>query len=288
MKEGISYSFLLNIIIVFIFVCSAIVMGIFSYYRAFRANAIIVNSIEKYEGYNCYSQKEISRKLGGISYNVPYDVACGSNYGHHCTTDPNKNYVVVAYNLDVDGYYYDYDDFMEHDNNMFSYIEDSLGYSDGLGNYTKKYQYGVYTYMYVDLPIISNFIRLSYFSKTKEMVEYRNLYRFANSYVDLDFIPSDKLTQSSYVGISMDISSFTNELMQYKSDQLLKEDLSLDGETWSEIKKDSRRMAQYFFENDFMAQAMRANFSLIPTSKPLQYFEISEYGCNTNVDYSKF
>ena len=39
---------------------------------------------------------------------------------------------------------------------------------------TKIYQYGVYTYMYVDLPVISSFIKIPYFAKTKKMFEFRN------------------------------------------------------------------------------------------------------------------
>ena len=103
MKESISYSFLLNIIILFITVCAAIIMGIFSYYKAFRANSIITETIEKYEGYNCIAKEEIARKLGGIGYNTPFNVKCKNSDGN-CETDnaENGNYKVTSYNLDFD------------------------------------------------------------------------------------------------------------------------------------------------------------------------------------------
>ena len=70
MKESISYTFVLNIVIMFIFICAAVIMGIFSYFRAYKANTIIINEIEKYEGYNCLSAQTIAQKLSTISYNV--------------------------------------------------------------------------------------------------------------------------------------------------------------------------------------------------------------------------
>ena len=74
MKESISYTFVLNIIIIFIFICFAIIMGIFSYYRAFKANTIIINSIERNEGYNCISAQEAGQKLNNIGYSTPFNV----------------------------------------------------------------------------------------------------------------------------------------------------------------------------------------------------------------------
>ncbi len=190
MKESISYSFLLNTIILFIFVCSSIIAGIFSYYRAFRANTIIVNEIEKYEGFNCLSLDSISKKLSGISYSVPFNVQCKSNYGGPCKTDneTNGNYAVVSYNLDFnDDEYYAYNDIMD------ASATDSVWI-------TKKYQYGVYTYMYIDLPVVSQIVRIPFFSKTKQMYDFRNLKAISslypsdqnyNQFIDYDTVPSE-------------------------------------------------------------------------------------------------
>lgn len=184
MKESISYSFLLNIVILFIFVCAAIVMGIFSYYRAFKANTIIINAIEKYEGYNCLSAQEAAQKLASISYNVPFDVKCKSNYGEPCMVDSLNNYAVVSYNIDYNnGQYKDHNSI--HDVNKFYSNMNSQYFCNGINNCesTKKYQYGVYTYMYIDLPVVSSLIRIPYFSKTGQLYEFRNL---SNTMIKID------------------------------------------------------------------------------------------------------
>lgn len=195
MKESISYTFLLNIVILFIFVCFAIVMGVFSYYRAFKANTIIVSAIEKYEGYNCLSAQEAAIKLNGISYNVPFDVKCKGNYGTPCMVDSNADYAVVSYNLDYNsGVYKAVDDYSDMNS---SYTCSGINECEN----TKKYQYGVYTYMYVDFPIVSNIIRIPFFSKTEQLHEFRN---FAKSNTenskqevyDVNFIPSSWINDS--------------------------------------------------------------------------------------------
>ena len=186
MRESISYAFLLNIVIVFVFTCFAIVMGVLSYYKAFRANTIISETIEKYEGYNCVSAEEIARKLGTIGYNTPFDVNCNGK-GDYCMTDAGQNYAVISYNLDIkenssgsnivyrnsDAYRYS-DDYSAE---KFKVMNSTYECDETNGCATNKhYQYGVYTYMYVELPVISSLIRIPFFSKTSIMYEFRNFY----------------------------------------------------------------------------------------------------------------
>lgn len=211
MKESISYTFLLNIVIVFIFVCFAIIMGILSYYRAFRANEAIIESIEKYEGYNCASQTEISRKLNGIGYNTPFNVTCDGK-DKPCTTDSDNNYAVISYNLDgpisekyvrdskISGMATKKTDtngsetnspiigIYANDNEMSSIASTDKDYPEVS---TKHYQYGVYTYMYVDLPIVSKMIKLSFYSKTNVMYEFRDLSSAGTTVFDERMIPKD-------------------------------------------------------------------------------------------------
>ncbi len=190
MKESISYTFLLNIIIVFVLVCFSIIMGIFSYYRAFRANTIISQEIEKYEGYNCASKTEIARKLGNISYNTPFKVTC-NNKATPCVVDEDANYAVISYNLeDISGeIYYAGKDEMS---SPVGYDYNAVTYKETLET-TKNYQYGIYTYMYIDLPVISSIIRIPFFAKTDIMYEFRDLdYNYQNHEVfDKRMIPED-------------------------------------------------------------------------------------------------
>jgi hypothetical protein len=142
-------------------------MGIFSYYRAFRANTIISQEIEKYEGYNCASKTEIARKLGNISYNTPFKVTC-NNKATPCVVDEDANYAVISYNLeDISGeiHYAGKDE-----------MSSPIGYiNKETTEPTKNYQYGIYTYMYIDLPVISSIIRIPFFAKTDIMYEFRDL-----------------------------------------------------------------------------------------------------------------
>ena len=177
MKESISYSFLLNIVILFVFVAFAIIMGSLSYYRAFKANSIISESIEKYEGYNCLSKDEIEKKLATIGYKTPFNVTCNSNDGQ-CEANTTLGYKIIAYDLDFEsitgildlseiiGTKKLYDEPMNS-----SYICNRDGCATN-----KHYQYGIYTYMYVDMPIISNILRVPFFARTSTMYEFRNYY----------------------------------------------------------------------------------------------------------------
>lgn len=173
MKESISYTFLLNIVITFIFICFAIVMGTFSYYKAFRANKIISQIIEKYEGYNCASKQEIATKLNNISYSTPFKVSCKASE-QPCTANENAGFKILAYDLS---------EFTEKEKKYVS--NDPMNSKAEIDNFevingTKEYQYGIYTYMYVDLPVISSIIRIPFFAKTDVLYEFRDFSYYYN------------------------------------------------------------------------------------------------------------
>ena len=174
MKESISYSFLLNIVIVFVFLCFAIIMGMFSYHKAFRANTIILSAIERYEGYNCASKGEINKKLGTIGYNVPFTPSCKKSE-KNCVVDTERKYKIVSYNLDGPS-----------GDAGVTYINDITGtaYIDGTKKQTRHYRYAVTTYMYVDIPIISQLMRMSVTTKTDTMYEFRDIMDWFGKYYD--------------------------------------------------------------------------------------------------------
>lgn len=203
MRESISYTFLLNIVIVFISVCAAIILGVFSYYRAFRANTIIVSEIEKYEGYNCLSKASIASKLESIGYKVPFASDCKSD-DSNCSRSTD-GYAIVSYNLD-------------YSNNATKAFSDNMNanYSSD-GSYTRLYQYGVYTYMYVDIPVVNGLFKLSYYSRTSPLYEFRKMgylkysvpaiedspsYDYDGLY-NLDFIPADIVFKVNYENPSL-------------------------------------------------------------------------------------
>lgn len=213
-----SYSFILNIVILFIFVCFAIVMGILSYYRAFKANSIIIETIEKYEGFNCFSEAEIATKLNSIAYNVPFSVNCNSK-GDNCRVDTNQNYAVVSYDLDFEGTKI-YDDRLNS-----SYKCDG---TNGACTTNKHYQYGVYTYMYVDFPIVSNILKLSVFGKSDILYEFRNFYVYSKNgkkiITDVDSSFNGLYTHEMNSG-----KLYVNDA--YKSEEVILEGKRLDANT---------------------------------------------------------
>lgn len=68
MKQGMGFSVTINIIAIFIVVTFAFLVTSLNYYKAYKINNVISESIEKYEGYNALAKKEISQKLESIGY----------------------------------------------------------------------------------------------------------------------------------------------------------------------------------------------------------------------------
>ena len=68
MRESIGMASLLNYIIFFILLVFAFLVGTFSYYKAYKVNNAMVSAIEKYEGFNKLSYKEIDEKLTSLGY----------------------------------------------------------------------------------------------------------------------------------------------------------------------------------------------------------------------------
>ena len=114
MKQGVGFSVTINIIAIFIVVTFAFLVATLNYYKAYKVNNAISNSIEKYEGYNDLAIKEINTKLTSLGY-VNGKKGCSTNnkYGtlvqndskfSYCVYEQDKNantgkfkYVIVTY-----------------------------------------------------------------------------------------------------------------------------------------------------------------------------------------------
>ena len=68
MKQSISSSVTINIIVVFIVVTFAFLVASLNYYKAYKVNNAIADSIEKFEGYNDLAIREIELKLQSLGY----------------------------------------------------------------------------------------------------------------------------------------------------------------------------------------------------------------------------
>lgn len=132
MREGIGSIFLYNMIIIFIVIVFAFLAGIMSYSKAFRINSKIINAIETFEGYNSKSDAEIKRALTNFGYRIGQG-KCTDKYGdaiNHITTG---DFDYCIYELKIDD---------------------------------KHYNYGILTYMYIDVPIVGDNLRIPVYTKS--------------------------------------------------------------------------------------------------------------------------
>lgn len=134
MKESVSYTYLLNMMLVFIVISFCVILAIFSYSKAYRINSKIAGVLEKAEGYNDLSKKEITRLIEGFGYQR-YDNNCQDKTGATIVST-EKGYCI-----------YEFDDH---------------------GDY---YYYGITTYMIFDFPIV-NLFKIPVYNTTEKIYRF--------------------------------------------------------------------------------------------------------------------
>ncbi len=145
MKHAIGSSNLLNFIIVFLVIIFTFLIGTVLYYQAYKANTIIADAIEKYEGYNRLAISEINNKLGKFGYaksaKYKFDSSeCENRHGETVISVPTPEYMYCIYEIEVDDNYY---------------------------------KYGVQSYIKFELPGIKQYIKIPIYSET-ERIYYFN------------------------------------------------------------------------------------------------------------------
>lgn len=148
MKESVGYTVTLNIAIVFIVIVFAFISFALIYYKANKVNKVITNSIEKYEGYNSLSEKEILEKLNSIGY---------SRKSINCKKEVNNcNLMEVSDSLfngaGARGY-------------CIYYCEENTNY----------YYYKIRTNMNLNIPIINDIVNVPVYSNTILLYNFSNL-----------------------------------------------------------------------------------------------------------------
>lgn len=133
MKEGISYTYLLNMMLVFIFVSFAVILLTMSYSKAYRINSKIASAIETSEGFNDLAKSEINRLIRGFGYQKP-SVNCRNKDGKENISDING---VCIYEFEEGDYYY----------------------------------YGITTYMLFDIPLV-NLLKLPVYNTTEKIYNF--------------------------------------------------------------------------------------------------------------------
>ncbi|MBE6159632.1 MAG: hypothetical protein E7157_01135 [Lactobacillales bacterium] len=133
MKQGVGMSFTINLIVIFIVVTFAFLVATLNYYKAYKVNNAISDSIEKYEGYNDLAITEINRKLTTLGY-VNNKKGCDKNskYGTLVKTDVTS------------------------EQSNFSYCV----YEQDTNDDTGKFKYVIITYLNMNIPIINATLNL--------------------------------------------------------------------------------------------------------------------------------
>jgi len=145
MRQGIGSVVLYNIIIVFIVITFGFLSATLSYMKAFKINGRIVNSLEKFEGYNKLSESEIDTVLSTIGYRVsqtgssdcPDKKYKGKSYQALHTFDTNHKYCIYEFPKE-NGYFH----------------------------------YGVLTYVYMDVPVVGGTFSLPVYAETERIYEF--------------------------------------------------------------------------------------------------------------------
>lgn len=147
MREGIGSVVLYNIIIVFIVITFGFLAASLSYMKAFKVNGKIANSLEKYEGYNSLSDKEIAETLSGIGYRIATP---------DCKPRKHNKY---TYNPVSAGSY------KQHEYCIYEYTQGT----DFEGGY---FSYGIETYIHLDIPIIGGFFKIPVYSESESIFKF--------------------------------------------------------------------------------------------------------------------
>mgnify|MGYP004652854575 FL=1 len=140
MRESIGSVFLYNIIILFIIIVFGILSATISYYKAFKVNERLLYSLDKFEGYNSLSKKEMEEFLSsiGYTYEPTGQAGCGTKDDATLVKNDSSKYLYCVY-----------------------YFSDDRGSNEKkLLNGDKEpiyYNYAITSYIYVDLPIAGKF-----------------------------------------------------------------------------------------------------------------------------------
>ena len=133
MKEAIANAGVFNLVIIFVIILISFFIGSLGYSKAFKVKNYIVNEIEKNEGYDDNLQGDIDAWLGQVGYRL--------NAGINRVNCPTVNGQAAINNRQSDYQY-------------CIYRFDSTNRSKS------STYYRVVAYMYFDVPIINDLIRI--------------------------------------------------------------------------------------------------------------------------------
>lgn len=154
MKESVSYTYLLNMMLVFIVISFCVIIATISYTKAYRINSKIANALEIAEGYNDLSKSEIARLIKSFGYQQP-SVNCKAR--DFMVSEIKADGSTARKKVSVEPL----DDFKSNAPGYCLYeVED--------GEYI---YYGITTYMIFDFPIM-NLLKLPVYNNTEKIYKF--------------------------------------------------------------------------------------------------------------------
>ena len=139
MKEAIGSVPLYSIIITFIVITFGFLSATLTYYKAFKLNSRVAYILEKYEGYNSLSANDINNDLGSMGYRRQSNKECPSKKNMALKTNLNSSYSICIYES-----------------------KKKNGY----------FNYGIVTYIYLDIPIIGSSFRLPVYTESERIFKF--------------------------------------------------------------------------------------------------------------------
>lgn len=148
MKDSTGYTVTLNIIITFIIIIFAFLSAALIYFKSNKVSNVITDAIEKYEGYNAASEKEILLKLKSIGYNGN-KINCASS-----VQSSEKNKITCGLV------------------NSIRIKTGDKGYCVYLCNEGEYYYYKIRTNMMINIPIINNVLNIPIYTNTNRLFDF--------------------------------------------------------------------------------------------------------------------
>lgn len=149
MKEAIGNVPIYNFIIIFIVITFAFLSATIMYYKAFKLNSRIIYSLEKFEGYNHLSADEINKTLSTMGYRAGDTIDCKDKKGMTSKSSLNGSYPICIY-------------------------ESAITSKVNNGTVGTKYGYfnfGVTTYIYLDLPLVGE-IKIPIYTESERLFRF--------------------------------------------------------------------------------------------------------------------
>lgn len=145
MKEAVGNAFIVNFIIIFTVIFIALFVGSLAYTKALRIKNRITDIIEEHQGYN---NQDVAQEIEAYLKDAGYRISTVSNDGCKLNGKTEGIDYKLAFPTSTSSNY---------DYCIFEF------------NTNKGTYYGVKTYMYLDLPIIGDKIKIGVYGETKIM-----------------------------------------------------------------------------------------------------------------------